>query len=423
MKKLSLLFFLSVAFFVCNCQDFNKYFTDKTLRVNYLHIGDVDLDSVSVVGYYVGGHWNGTRTHLVETTRLGDVLVEVFDYKSNTLIFSRSYSCLFNEYRTTERALTETGSFEEVANVPFPKSPVKIVFTSFDRKHNSKILSETFFDPQNTHTEPFKIEYKVVDLHVGGKSDTCMDILILPEGYSVKDKKLMKSDLKRFASYILNCSPYKEYKNRINIRAISAFSDESGITDPNQGVFKKTLLNTSYNTIDVDRYLMCLNVWKMHDIADDAPYDILLILANSPKYGGGGIYNFYATVNNRHTNSDYVVVHELGHLIGGLADEYYTSEVSVTDFYPEGIEPVEPNVTTLVDFDSKWKNMLQVGTPVPTPATAEYANVLGVFEGGGYVAEGVYRPWMHCTMKEIRYDSFCPVCTKALIDAFMYYSR
>ena len=423
MKKISLLLLLAVSAFICNCQDFNKFFIDKTLRVNYLHIGDADLDSVSVVGFYAGGRWNGTRTHLVETTRLGDVLVEVFDYESNTLIFSRSYSCLFSEYRTTERALTETGSFEEVANVPFPKSPVKIIFTSFDRKHNSKMLSETYFDPQNTPTEHFKTEYKVVDLHIGGKADTCMDILILPEGYSAKDKKLMKSDLKRFASYILNCSPYKEYKERINIRAISAFSEESGITDPNQGVFKKTLLNTSYNTIDVDRYLMCLNVWKMHDIADDAPYDVLLILANSPKYGGGGIYNFYATVNNRHTNSDYVVVHELGHLIGGLADEYYTSEVSVTDFYPEGIEPVEPNVTTLVDFDSKWKNMLQVGTPVPTPATAEYANMLGVFEGGGYVAEGVYRPWMHCTMKEILYDSFCPVCTKALIEAFMYYSK
>ena len=423
MKRIVFLIGFSLLSVVCNCQDFNKYFIDKTLRVNYLHIGNSDLDSIGLADFYAGGRWNGTRSHLVEKNRLGDVLVEVFDSLSNVLIFSRSYSCLFNEYRTTERALLETAAFEESVNIPFPKSSIRIVFTSFDRKHKAQKLYEGYFNPETTVYKQFVKEYKTVDLHIGGSSDTCIDILFLPDGYSLDDKKLMKNDLKRFASYIMNCSPYKEYKNRVNIRAVKAYSPQSGITDPNQGVFKQTILNTSYNTIDVDRYLMCLNVWKMHDIADDAPYDMLVILANSPKYGGGGIYNFYATVNNHHTNSDYVVVHELGHLIAGLADEYYTSEVSVTDYYPEGVEPVEPNVTTLVDFDSKWKNMLDAKTPVPTPATENYANVLGVYEGGGYVAEGVYRPWLHCTMKEIRYDAFCPVCSKALIDAFLYFSK
>lgn len=423
MKKIAFLFFFSTIFIFCHSQSFDKYFIDKTLRINYLHIGNSSLDSINVTDFHAGGHWNGTRAHLVEKNRLGDVLVEVFDSLSNVLVFSRSYSCLFNEYRTTERGEVETASFEEAVNVPFPKSAVKIVFSSFDRRHNCKKLYEGFFNPNLTPTVAFKNEYKVENLHIGGKSENCIDILIIPDGYSIDDEKLMKKDLKRFSSYIMKCSPYKENYKRVNIRAIKAFSHDSGVTDPNNGVFKQTLLNTSYNTIDVDRYLMCLNVWKMHDIADDAPYDMILILVNSPKYGGGGIYNFYATVNNLHTNSDYVVVHELGHLIAGLADEYYTSEVSVTDYYPEGIEPVEPNVTTLVNFESKWKNMLDAKTPVPTPAVPENAGVLGVYEGGGYVAEGVYRPWLHCTMKEIIYNFFCPVCTKALIDAFDYFSE
>ena len=67
-------FLLSV---VCNCQDFNKYFIDKTLRVNYLHIGNSDLDSIGLADFYAGGRWNGTRSHLVEKNRLGDVLVEL----------------------------------------------------------------------------------------------------------------------------------------------------------------------------------------------------------------------------------------------------------------------------------------------------------------------------------------------------------
>jgi hypothetical protein len=166
---------------------------------------------------------------------------------------------------------------------------------------------------------------------------------------------------------------------------------------------------------------MCLNVWKMNEIADDAPYDAILIIANSKKYGGGGIYNFYAVVNSDGTYSDYVVVHELGHSIAGLGDEYYDSEVSVRDFYPEGVEPVEPNLTTLVDFDQKWKDMLSADCPIPTPDTKEYNNVLGVFEGGGYVAKGVYRPWRACTMKEKAYNGFCPVCIKAFENIFNYY--
>ena len=84
---------------------------------------------------------------------------------------------------------------------------------------------------------------------------------------------------------------------------------------------------------------------------------------------------------------------------------------------------MEPNVTTLVNFDAKWKNMMDKNTPVPTPATKDYNGTLGVYEGAGYVAEGVYRPWQNCTMKEIIYDNFCPVCTKVLQAMFDYYSN
>jgi hypothetical protein len=113
----------------------------------------------------------------------------------------------------------------------------------------------------------------------------------------------------------------------------------------------------------------------------------------------------------------------LGHLLGGLADEYYTSEVSVRDYYPVGIEPIEPNLTTLTDFESKWADMLDPSTPIPTPDSEKYQNVLGVFEGGGYVAEGVYRPWRDCTMKEAKYNNFCPVCAKAILKAIDYYTK
>ena len=61
-----------------------------------------------------------------------------------------------------------------------------------------------------------------------------------------------------------------------------------------------------------------------------------------------------------------VVVHEFGHSFGGLADEYAYTEAPSPQ-YPYEVEPWEPNITTLIDFDSKWKDMIPKGTAIPTP--------------------------------------------------------
>jgi len=422
MKKLFLFFSIS-AFLQLNAQHFTEYFENKTLRLDYLHIGNAHSETIEPVVFWQGGIWSGTREQLIEPARLGEMVLTVKDAESDQIIYTRSYSTLFGEFVTTERAEKELGLFEESIQMPYPKAPIVYEFSVYTRAHEFKILFEGNFDPKTTEQKPFIKENNVMELHIGGTAEKCLDILFIPDGYAKKDKKKLQKDMRVFADYILNCSPFKENKEKLNIRAIEGYSKQSGITDPNAKVFKKTLINSSYNTIDVDRYLMCLNVWKMSEIADDAPYDAILIICNSTKYGGGGIYNFYATVNSNGKYSDYVTVHELGHSIVGLGDEYFTSEVSVRDFYPEGIEPVEQNLTTLVDFDKKWKHLLPAGLPVPTPDTEEYSNVIGVFEGGGYVAKGVYRPWRNCTMKEKVYNAFCPVCIEAFGEMFGYYGK
>ena len=421
MKKNILLLFLFPC--VLLAQHFNEYFENKTLRLDYLHIGNAHGEKIQPVTFWQGEIWSGTRAQLIEPARLGEMVLTVKDAESVQAIYTRSYSTLFGEFVTTERAEKELGSFEESILMPYPKAPIVYEISVYTRSHEFKILYEGNFDPNTTPQKPFMKENNVIDLHIGGAAEKCLDILFIPDGYAKKDKKKLQKDMHTFADYILDCSPFKENKNKINIRAIEGYSKQSGITDPNAKVFKSTLINSSYNTIDVDRYLMCLNVWKMNEIADDSPYDAILIICNSTKYGGGGIYNFYATVNSDGEFSDYVTVHELGHSVIGLGDEYFTSEVSVRDFYPEGIEPVEQNLTTLVDFDKKWKHLIPAGLPVPTPDTDEYNNIVGVFEGGGYVAKGVYRPWRNCTMKEKVYNAFCPVCKEAFGEVFEYYRK
>ena len=162
---------------------------------------------------------------------------------------------------------------------------------------------------------------------------------------------------------------------------------------------------------------------SVRDVASNAPYDQIIIIVNTSKYGGGAIYNDYSVVVDNNPYEEYILVHEFGHEFAFLADEYFTSDVSYNDFYPKEVEPLEPNITTLIDFSSKWKEMVDASTPIPTPVEDKYLNLVGAFEGGGYVEKGIYRPCFDCTMKSTKLNNFCPVCKKAIQQMINFYSE
>jgi hypothetical protein len=162
---------------------------------------------------------------------------------------------------------------------------------------------------------------------------------------------------------------------------------------------------------------------KVRDVASCAPYDQIIILVNHNRYGGGGIYNFYAISTVDDFNSGFVFTHEFGHSFAGLGDEYSGAGSASGDIYLKDKEPWEPNLTTLVNFEAKWMDLLAPGTPVPTPTTDEWQDKTGVFEGGGYMEKGVYRPYIDCSMNVIRFNNFCPVCQRAIREMMEYYSR
>jgi hypothetical protein len=173
------------------------------------------------------------------------------------------------------------------------------------------------------------------------------------------------------------------------------------------------VLNSGFYTFGIERYMTTQDYKSVCDVAANAHYDQIYILVNTSKYGGGGIYNHYSISAADNEQSRGTVIHEFGHSFGGLADEYFTSEVAYNDFFNLEAEPWNPNLTTLVDFNSKWKSMLGSDTPVPTPPQKKYKDTVGVYEGGGYVSRGVYRPMIDCRMHTVDTD-FCPVCRKAL---------
>ena len=111
-------------------------------------------------------------------------------------------------------------------------------------------------------------------------------------------------------------------------------------------------------------------------------------------------------------SSSSVIVHEFGHAFAGLADEYEEPDNPLALLYNLNVEPWEPNITTLVDFESKWADLVAPTTPIPTPDNNQYNNTVGAFEGGGYLTQGMYRPQRNCMMRN--YAPFCAVCNRTI---------
>lgn len=404
------------------CQ-FDKYFEDKSLRLDYYHSGDKTYEDFFFDELIEEPFWGGSKVNLVDTFEFGNYYVKVFDPSRDTLLYSRGFSSLFREWQTTNEALTTKRSMSESVVIPFPKIPVDIVIYS---RNWDGVFNEVFrynVDPKNNYfiKKDRRLDFPTFYVHKSGKPNNKVDIIILPEGYTNDQMGLFIDDCRKFAEELFRYEPYSTNKENFNILGVLAPSDDDGSDIPGEGVWKKTLLNTSFYTFDSERYCMTMDNKSVRDMAANGPYDQIYILVNTSKYGGGAIYNYYNVSVNNNKKAGKIFIHELGHGFVGLGDEYYNSSTSYNDFYNLKTEPWEPNLTTMVDFDSKWKSMVKKRTPIPTPDISKYFAKVGVFEGGGYVSKGVYRPMHDCLMNSFNGDEFCPVCKKAIQDMINFY--
>jgi hypothetical protein len=208
--------------------------------------------------------------------------------------------------------------------------------------------------------------------------------------------------------------PFRSMADRFNFVAVMAPSEQQGVSIPHDKIWKNTILGSNFDTFYSDRYLTTLHLKKLHDVLSGVPYEHIIILANTDNYGGGGIYNSYLMSAAHNDKNLPVVVHEFGHSFAGLADEYYYDD-GYESMYPSDTEPWEPNITTLVDFKSKWADLIKDGVDIPTnPSGKNVYEGVGVYEGGGYQSKGVYRPVQECRMKVNEAPVFCPVCERAI---------
>lgn len=403
---------------------FDEYFHSKSLRIDYIHSGTNTDDTYHFKEMSEEPYYGGSLTNLIDTFEYGKYQVQLFDKKYNRLIYSRNYSTLFSEWQTTAEARTLNKAFEETILLPYPKDTAVLKIFTRDKKHKLVPKFEMTIDPGSIFIK--KDSYKKFpETRISGNRDASVsvDIVLLAEGYTKDQMESFRKDCARFAGYLFNSSPYKENKEKFNIYAVESVSIDSGTDVPGVGIWNNTAFNSSFYSLGLERYLMTESYWAVRDAAANVPYDQIYILVNTDRYGGGAIFNYYNVCVNRNRHEEYVFVHEFGHGFSFLADEYYDSETTYEDFYDLDIEPLEPNLTTLVNFEKKWKHLVSENTPIPTPVKEEYMDKVGAFEGGGYVKEKVYRPRYDCSMNSNSVNNYCPVCTEAILKMIRFYTE
>jgi len=403
-----------------NSVKFNDYFINKSLRIDFNLQGNSEFQAVSLVQFREEPTWGGVRKNLIDNFNYGDYFVKVFNKDTKTLIYSRGFNTLFEEWRDTEEAKTQTQKWLNSVVIPFPKNIVNIQILARDKSDMKfKILWETDLNPKSESVDHSKLKHnKISKVLNNGDPAKKVDLVFIGDGYTKSEQAKFQSDALRFAKALFTFKPFDSHKSDFNIWAVNIDSKDSGTSMPAKDINKETALASSFNTFGVSRYLTCQNMKPIRDAVWETPCDAVFILVNTERYGGAGMYNLYAMGSANNVKTLEVFVHELGHSFAGLADEYEYGDLVNNLKY----EPWEPNITTLVDFKHAkqyWYNKLTKGTPIPTPLDDKYKGGVGVFEGAAYVSKGIYRPMNHCMMRDLK--EFCPVCQDAIERMIKYY--
>lgn len=440
-----------------------------TLRVDVQHGGDARSEHYALERVVVEPlPWAGNPARPIDDSNRGTHRFEVLDPASGKLLYSRGYSTIFGEWRSTEEAGTTQRSFQESLRFPMPDKPVQLRISTRDAGNAFVPVWTTTVDPAALDVERIAhpAPARPIAIHSSGPSPDKVDLLLLGDGYAADELGKFEADARRLTAYLFTVEPFKSRAGDFNVWALTVPVPVSGVSRPSTDTHRASTLGVRYDIFGSERYALTLDNRAWRELAQHAPYDVVQILFNSQTYGGGGIFGTFSTVAADNDWANYLFVHEFGHNFAGLADEYYTSPVAYAAAPAARVEPWEPNVTALLEPERlKWKT--SPATPLPTPwPKAEFETfqrenqarraklradrrpesemsalfsaeqrhteklfagqpqeaAIGAFEGANYEATGYYRPQMQCLMFT-RSEAFCHVCQDAVAAIIDLYSR
>jgi hypothetical protein len=433
----------------------------RTMRVDYVHAGDAagehfGLDRVVVEPL----PFPGRPDRPVDVTGLGKYQLEVRDLATSRLLYSRGFASVYGEWESTGEARRIQRAFQESVRFPAPEAPFQVVIRKRDPRGGFREVWSLPVDPKDRAISTARPAPPgpVIEIQKAGDPAGKLDLLLLGDGYTAAERGKFEKDARRLLAVLFEKEPFRSRRADFNVWGIAPPADESGVSRPLTGQHRRSRIGATYDAFGSERYVLTFDDRSMREVASFAPYDALAILVNGATYGGGGIFNLYTTVAADSMWAPYVFVHELGHSLGGLGDEYFTSESAYLPAGEAKPEPWEPNLTA-DPKGAKWASLLTPGLPLPTPwpkeeftrrsqeiqaqrkkiraenrpesemdalflaekkeetallGGAQHAGKVGAFEGANYEANGYFRPQVDCIMFTRDDVPFCAVCRHSL---------
>ncbi len=419
--KLALVLTISLSCISAKAQQFDDYFIEKTLRLDYIFAGNSTDQHAYLADLVQLDQWNGRRGNLSKTPIQGNGQVKVYDAATNKLIYVLPFSSLFQEWLTQDEAKQSTKSFENSYLIPFPKAKAKVEVSFFNHQHKEAVLLTHLVDPSDIlirkatkNDTPYEVIHKASVANP-------ITVAIVAEGYKEAEMDEFMDYAKKTVHSLFQHGVFKKHENAFEIVAVKSPSKDSNVSVPSKNLWRSTAVQSNFDTFYAERYLTTAHTRLLHNLLENIPYQHIIILANTDVYGGGGILNSYALTTTKNEQFAPVVVHEFGHSFAGLADEYFYAVDVFENKAVEKIEPWEKNNTSLVDFKSKWADMVSKNTPIPTPDSMLGTVKIGAFEG--LKGNGLYIPSHDCRMKANKPKDFCPVCSRAIEEMILFYTE
>ncbi len=421
-------------------QRFNSVFDGTTLRISLRHTGNAESESFHPEGFIIDGVWAGPQICLDTDLRLGDYRFVLTEGNTDRILYRGGFSSLLEEWRSTPEAQNTTKTIRETVRIPTPLKPGRLLLWKWNSPQDT--LLDISINPNEVKTGTNSILPAIVRrLFVNGPPQKQIDLAILASGYALNRENKFNLQCEKLIGEMFAVSPFLRNRKYFSVRTVFPVVAPDSVSG-------HSLLGVSFGILGIERYLYSFRENLIRQYAAQVPYDFLIILVDSEKYGGGGIYNQYATAAANHPYSAFLLIHEFAHSFAGLADEYYQNAQYISGKYSGKIEPWERNLTILTEKTGiKWWKFIDPAATIPTPwrkaeydslgALLEYADisdqksrlykrrfeilhdstlqsVTGLFEGAGYSSEGIYRPSLNCLMFSSGSGGFDKVCESAI---------
>ncbi|MDB5862366.1 MAG: hypothetical protein JWO70_172 [Betaproteobacteria bacterium] len=417
----------------------------RGVRIDLRHAARAGAESFEITRVAAEPLWSPPAPHR-EAPDWGDYRLSLYDPATGTLLWRGGFDSNLDPAAASAVAAISVRCVR-------PATPCTAVIEKRRAGAVFQALLDTTLDPSNAGASAPALLSRIESLASNGDASTRFDLAILGDGYLESEHPKFIADARRAAGYLFSVEPFASRTGDFNVRAVFTPSASSGVTDPYLEHRRDTAFRCAYGTGAAERTLHAANERALRDAAGAVPYDALLVLANSRRYGGSAYYAGPAVVAIDSARSRYLVVHELAHAIAGLADEYYLPS-GHGPAYRGNVEPWHPNVTTS-ERHAKWR----MSKPAPTPwnkteydarfekyvkrylalraaradeglveklmqlearrqrgllANSGQTREPGLYEGANGYSTGMYRAEADCIMFSLQTDYYCGACTGAI---------